>query len=139
MPQRIPILFLALMLLIAATVAGWLWVLPRFANQQPEELPRVQGQVLWRGVPLGGGTIVFTPDPERGGSGPLAVGVIGPDGRYTLTTDGKPGAVAGWHRVSIAGLAGTVPLPDVYHNPEQSKQSREVKTGTVNTIDLQLE
>jgi hypothetical protein len=110
--------------------------------RRSDDLPSVTGQVFLHGVPLAGGTIVFTPDPERGGSGPLASGVIGSDGRYSLTTEGRRGAVPGWHRVSVAALVAPPegpPLPDRYHDPERSGQACEVKSGAANTIDLRLE
>jgi hypothetical protein len=111
-------------------------------SRRSEDLPVVTGQVFLHGKPLTGGTIVFTPDSERGGSGPLATGVIGSDGRYSLTTEGRRGAVPGWHRVSVAALRNPPdgpPLPDHYHDPEQSGQSCEVKSGMANSIDLHLE
>jgi hypothetical protein len=110
------------------------------------ELPAVQGRVFRHGQPLSGGTIVFTPDPEHGGgSGPLAVGEIDAEGHYTLHTQGKPGAVAGWHRVTIAppapndGASAAGDLPGRYRDPERSGLCREVKGGQANTIDINLE
>ena len=74
---------------------------------QDEAVPApVHGRVFYKGVPLSGGSIVFTPDIERGGSGPLARGDIGPDGRYVLNTDGRAGAAPGWHRVTIVAIEG---------------------------------
>src|SRR5262249_6880302 len=52
-----------------------------------EKHEMVRGQVRYRGTVVGGGTIVFAPDPELGGDGPLAKGVIAPDGSYMLHTD----------------------------------------------------
>jgi hypothetical protein len=107
-----------------------------------ERVP-VQGQVFYRGRPLAGGTIVFTPDPERGGSGPLAVAEVGADGHYSLRTDGKPGAVPGWHRVTVAPTAPAAEpapaLPRRYTDPETSGLSREVQPGRANFIDLHLD
>jgi len=107
----------------------------------------VQGRVLFRGQPLGGGTVVFTPDAERGASGPLATAEIGADGRYSLRTNGQPGAVPGWHRVTVAppsrsqaaGSPVLATLPRHYSHAEHSGQCHEVKPGIVNTIDIQLE
>jgi hypothetical protein len=100
--------------------------------------------VNFRGQPLPGGFIVFTPDPERGGRGPLAFGKIEADGRYVLTTDGKPGAVVGWHRITIAASSSNTPgynavLPAHYCDPDQSGQSFEVLPDQVNSHDLNLE
>jgi len=108
-----------------------------------EPLWEVQGQVLLRGKPLRGGTIVFVPDPTRGSGGPLARAEIQSDGHYRLSTGDRPGAVVGWHRVTVASIAPagspTNDLPDRYRDPETSGQCCEVKPGQVNTIDLHLE
>jgi hypothetical protein len=116
-----------------------------------DKLPQVQGRVFFRGTPLNGGTIVFTPDPDRGGHGPLAAGEIQPDGRYTLYTGQEPGAVPGWHKVTVAPAspiqppnngAGVVPmavLPRQYSHPERSGQVHEVKPGIGNNIDIYLD
>jgi len=60
-------------------------------------LGKVAGKVTVAGRPVTTGTIMFTPD-----SGPSAVGAIGPDGGYTLTTvKSGDGALVGKHRVTI--------------------------------------
>jgi hypothetical protein len=113
-------------------------------------LAPVRGHVYYHGAPLAGGAIVFTPDPEHGGRGPLACARIGDDGGYILSTGSVLGAVAGWHRVSFktfaaapdpAGAAGAVDarLPSRFSDPEKSGQVREVKAGQANVIDFQLE
>jgi hypothetical protein len=116
------------------------------------ELQPVHGRVYYRGSPLAGGTIVFTPDPERGGAGPLAYGEIESDGHYRLYTErNRPGAVAGWHRVTVVSLeappAGISEaeapvrsvLPARYRDPELSGLAREVKAGADNTLDFNLD
>src|SRR5262245_42189900 len=65
---------------------GLLLVLAVLGCGRDDRLTPVRGQVFYHGRPLAGGTIVFTPDAERGGRGPLACGEIGADGRYTLHT-----------------------------------------------------
>jgi hypothetical protein len=109
-----------------------------------EELVPVYGKVLFRGRPLAGGTIVFVPDPERGGHGPLAMGTIDAEGNYVLRSDGRPGVVPGWHRITIAAPpsasdAGESRLPPRYTDPEHSGLAREVLAGKPNVIDLPLE
>jgi hypothetical protein len=125
-----------------------LLLLPAGCGGGAPKLAPVRGQVFYRGQPLAGGTIVFTPDPERGGSGPLACGEIGGDGRYTLRTAEELGAVPGWHRVTVAPLApapgappvaGPLTLPRKYSDPEQSGQDCEVKAGLANVHDFHLE
>jgi hypothetical protein len=98
----------------------------------------VQGTVYYRGVPLEAGTIVFIPDVERGGSGPIGHAEIRPGGAFTLRTDEGTGLAPGWHRVTIAG-AGNRPLPARYSDPELSGLEREVTAEKVNIIDIRLE
>jgi hypothetical protein len=96
----------------------------------------VQGKVFYRGELITNGTIVFSPDPERGGKGPMAWAKIGSDGRYQLLTDGRTGATPGWHRITIACSRK---LPARYLDPELSEQRFEVRTDRANTCDLHLE
>jgi hypothetical protein len=110
---------------------------------QPELVP-VCGKVSFHGRPLTGGTIVFAPDPVRGGRGPLGIATIGNDGRYVLRSDGKPGIVPGWHRITICGAtpltgSGDATLPGRYTDPEHSGLSREVLAGKANVLDLALD
>jgi hypothetical protein len=109
----------------------------------PTDAPKtgaVQGRVYFHNQPLHGGTIVFTPDAERGNDGPMATGEIQADGSYKLQTGKEPGAVVGWHRVTIAsGPEGTQLLPRKYSDPKLSDQSREVKAGQANAFDFHLE
>jgi hypothetical protein len=104
-----------------------------------EPLADVEGCVYFHGAPLAGGTIVFSPDPSRGGSGPLARAEIGADGHFQLRSGDRSGAAIGWHRITIAAtgtnLAG---WPRHYCDPEQSGLYREVKSGP-NTLDLRLD
>jgi hypothetical protein len=104
-------------------------------------LATVQGQVFYRGKPLSGGTIVFTPDPERGCRGPQAWAEIKAEGRFDLHTEGRRGALPGWHRVTIAPSDGdrSGRLPGRYRDPEQSGQRFEVKAERVNQCVLHLE
>jgi hypothetical protein len=106
------------------------------------KLTPVRGRVYYRGGPLPGGTIVFTPDPRHGGRGPQAWGEVGADGRYSLRTGGDPGAAPGWHRVTVApapSRPGAPALPGRYRDPELSGQCLEVKPDQVNTLDIHLD
>jgi hypothetical protein len=117
---------------------------------QNDKLTPVRGQVFFHGQPLCGGTIVFTPDAERGGHGSLACGEIDAEGRYSLHTGDRLGVAAGWHRVTIAppalaaapGRPATPPaidLPRTYSDPEQSGLLREVQPGKSGEQDFHLE
>jgi hypothetical protein len=116
----------------------WFAALTGCGTQAAKREP-VQGHVYFHNEPLRGGTIVFTPDAERGNDGPMATGEIQPDGRYTLHTGPDAGAVVGWHRVTIAAGPNGQALPVRYSDPKLSEQGREVKAGQPNTLDFHLE
>ncbi len=127
------------MRLISCGACCWL-VLLLGCGESSEPLAPVQGQVFYRGKPLAGGTIVFTPDPQRGGHGPQAWAEISPDGRYYLQTADRKGATPGWHCVTVAPSKNdSCRLPARYRDPEQSGQHFEVKPERVNVCDLHLE
>jgi hypothetical protein len=114
-------------------------------------LVSVTGRVTYHGVPLRTGSIVFTPDPRRGGAGLQARAEIQPDGVYHLRTGDAAGATPGWHRITVVALEATavrpgeafsIPrllLPAKYADPEMSGLCREVAAGRENRIDLDLE
>src|SRR6266851_143305 len=95
-------------------------------------LEPVTGKVTVNGSPLTAGLVTFAPDASKGNTTNLAaLGKIGEDGSYTLTTDGKSGAPAGWYKVSVstdipptdAGTgtpAASIKLNPLYKNPETS-------------------
>jgi hypothetical protein len=125
--------------LVLATCAG--------CNQQAKPREIVQGRVTYRGAALPGGTIVFTPDVERGGDGPMATAEIKADGSYSLQTAGESGAASGPYRVTIASEAPVLPdrtkspvaLPQMYSDAEKSGLKREVKAGEANIINFDLD
>ncbi len=106
----------------------------------------VKGSVYFRGQPIKGGLIVFTPDIERGSQGPLAKGTIGSDGHFTLASEGSAGVAPGWYRVTIADNGSPLPSAEnpypgpsrKYRNPDLSGLIREVKLGTENVFEFQL-
>jgi hypothetical protein len=120
-------------------------------DEQPR-LAIVHGTVSHDGVPLPGGTIVFTPDPARGNVGLLARAEIQSDGTYSLRTGDQPGATPGWHRVTVVcvqaaaepppGQRFAVPrslLAPKYRDPEQSGLTCEVKPAQDNLLDFNLD
>ncbi len=68
-------------------VLGWLLLLAAGCGEKSVGLAPVRGTISYRRAPLSGGTIVFSPDPDRGGRGPLGYSEIRTDGSYTLWTD----------------------------------------------------
>jgi len=112
----------------------------------------VRGRVYYQGALVTGGTIVFTPDADKGGRGPLARGDIRPDGSYTLASEGQPGAAPGWHRVTIVSVQAAPDkpigtafadvrslLPRKYAAPDLSGLEGCVKPGEENVIDFHLD
>ena len=80
----------------------------------------VTGTVTCEGTPLKSGRIQFAPAAVPGEleAGKPALGVIGPDGRFTLQTYGNAdGAVVGTHRVSV--------WPDEPQGPDPRAETRE--------------
>jgi hypothetical protein len=127
---------------------GWLVLLAGCGSSLPPRAP-VAGLVTLDGQPLVRGTVTFAPDRGQGTIGPVAVGEIGADGRYRLTTDrhgaGGDGAVVGFHRVRVqsreAGEPGTLVrslIPERYGDPATSGLTAKVEAGKENHIDLEL-
>ena len=107
----------------------------------------VSGKVYYKGTPLKGGLIVFTPDAAKGESGPSAYGEIGPDGSYVLKTDAVAGAQPGWYRVTVASLSNTYTsldtppvslIPERYRDPQLSQLQVEVQPNVANPHDFNL-
>jgi len=78
-----------------------------------EPLYTVSGKVMHGKTPLTGGQITYIPDESKGNKTKHSPsGKIGSDGSYTLTTDGKTGAPAGWYKVIVTtqtpGMGGAV-------------------------------
>jgi len=90
------------------------------------QMAKVSGKVTYKGKAVPTGTIMFHPD-----SGPTAVGAIGPDGAYTLTTIKKgDGAVVGSHRVTIQATtvgSGSLADPSSFEEEMQLAQRKDPK------------
>src|SRR5687767_13348261 len=66
-------------------------------------LPPVKGKVTVDGAALTSGSVRFVPDTTKGNKATTEpAGEIGSDGTYTLHTNGKPGAPAGWYKVTVS-------------------------------------
>jgi hypothetical protein len=102
-------------------------------SQNGLNLGRVSGKVTYKGEPVRNGTVMFMPDESKGTQGPPAMGVLGTDGAYVMTTDQTgDGAIVGIHKVGIMAL-GTTPL-----NPDEAevKEKDEVKAFFANKSAL---
>lgn len=78
-----------------------------------DRLLPVTGRVLINGKPLEGkeGTVVLKPDASKGNKSRVApFGSLKLDGTFSVLTDGRPGAPAGWYKVVVtAFLPGANP------------------------------
>jgi hypothetical protein len=134
---------------MAAILAAFAGVFLAGCGHSPDLPPMadVHGQVTLDGKPLPRGFVQFVPDPVHGTTGPTAVGKIDADGHYALITAGVPGAIVGFHKVSVESteeqkrLDAPPPpslIPKHYNNPDTSQLIREVKADQDNVINLEL-
>lgn len=85
-------------------------------------LAKVRGKITVKGSPVTSGTVMFEPETPNA---PPAVGSIGADGSFVLSTeDAGDGAVVGPHRIAIVGLeeiaGGDQPsMPDPVKSPRE--------------------
>ena len=108
----------------------------------------VSGRVLFNGQPVAGGLVVFTPDPQRGGTGNPAHAETGPDGDFALALGASAHIPAGWYRVSLAP-APVVPdpasasqwpvFPAKLARPDLSGLEREVQAGKNHVFEFAVE
>lgn len=120
-------------------------------NSGNSALSPVRGQVLYKGNPLPKGTVVFSPDPQKGVNGPLALASVRQDGNFTMQTEALDGVYPGWYRVTVVAVETGIPqadgglsfpyslLPEKYRDPELSGLVCEVKPGKVNRFRFNLE
>jgi hypothetical protein len=117
-------------------------------SNKPTTLNHVTGKVLYKGVPLRSGLIVFTPDSTRGETGKIAFSKIKEDGTYTIYTGDAPGATTGWYRVTVASISGSETsydapsvsvIPDKYRDPQLSLLQCEVKSNIDNHLNFNLD
>ena len=104
----------------------------------------VSGKVIYQGEPVTVGTVTFHPE----GEGNPAVGLLGEDGSFTLSTYAPDdGAVVGTHSVTIdipPPLDGTPPedafsVPDEYTSPETTPLKVEVTEEGEEGLEFALE
>ena len=110
-------------------VVGMLAACVLVAGCGKKSLPVVAttGTVKLDGEPVGGATVTFMPT-----AGPPGTAVTDDQGRYTVQTGGRPGAIVGENVVSIAKLAAPAALPVMPENPtpDDMRKAAENKTKT---------
>jgi len=110
----------------------------------PSGWAQVEGRVTLDGEPLGSGTVVFLTAGQSSG-----VGMIGPDGTYTVMTGSRKGMEPGDYRVTVTAFdapaptpPGEPPMPPLitplkYNNVEASGLSAQISAGS-NRCDFDL-
>jgi hypothetical protein len=135
---------------MATSLLAALVVVPGCTSGGPRvELAEVNGKVTLDGQPLAGVIVTYFPATDEFEGLGFARGTTDAHGRYTLETDGKPGAAVGKNRVVVrwprernddraAGGKGgqTIPLP--YTVANDTPLTVEVRSGSPQAIDLPL-
>lgn len=108
----------------------------------------VRGTALYRGQPLTGGTITFSPNPEKGYDGPILQGVISEDGTFEVSPLEGMKIRPGWYRIAIAPKSGSVDFPSpenpypglplFFRNPVLSGLEKEIKPSGENQFYFDL-
>lgn len=117
-------------------------------SKDPFPLAPVHGTVTFKGKPIEFGRVVFV--PAQGTPGPQAVGKIGPDGSFRMTTANRDGAAVGHHVVTVHCRREPTPeevrnlviteslIPLHYAREDRSPLSFQVKDGR-NELPIKLE
>ena len=115
------------MVVIAGIVAGAGYGVWTFANT-PKGLVAYTGRVLYQGKPVVGSVMTQNLDDKFDSAG----GTLDADGRFTLDTNGEPGANAGRHKLAIISFEKGAPprplVPADYTNISSTPLIIEVTT-----------
>jgi hypothetical protein len=118
------------------------------SNPNDQNTAIVRGKITYNGNPVTKGNVTFYPDVM----GPAAMGMINPDGTYSLSTYATgDGAVVGTHKVAVVSKeeqtnfeANAPPtdgkwlVPAKYFLEATSGLTAEVKAGQENEINFDL-
>jgi len=90
--------------MVAAVVGGGYYALNE--AQGPREKVKFTGVVTYQGKPVTVGSVMteFVGDPMD-----FSIGFLDAEGRFSLETNGEPGASVGRHRVRISSMAPGIP------------------------------
>jgi len=129
-----------MILLICSGIGGGAWLLWGELQGAPAKFP-FTGQVLFNGKPVTTGSIMT----ERvGDKFDAALGFLDSEGRFSLETNGDPGASEGTHKVIISSMAPGFPprplVPAIYVDLKSTSLTLEVTSDpSKNTIVFELE
>jgi hypothetical protein len=113
-------------------------------------LTTVEGQVTVDGQPLKGGTVTFYDASSGTNKGVDITGVVGSDGKYKMTTNGKAGVPKGKYKATVNAASASssgdaadptkaVAAPTTGAAPPPPQQQINVKYGSFTTTDLTVE
>lgn len=130
-------------------LAGFCLVLVAFLSGCGENVARVKGTAAYKGAPVKGGTVIFSPIGAGLEPGSPATADVKSDGTFRMVTNtGSDGAIVGKHRVSYTPPAQELteeqrknpkyiaPLPP-YMGLVAKQTEIEIKPGD-NTIEIEL-
>jgi len=108
-----------------------------------EKLYPVKGKVLLDGTELKAGIVTFVPDTEKGNKAKSSPqGQVGADGTYTLSTDGRSGAPAGWYKVTVStrtpGMGGGTQVGSTPGDAALEKAPVEIHAKYTNPAETDL-
>ncbi len=128
-------------LLSLAAGAGAVAVQGGCSPSKPPREQTVCGRLTFQGRPVAGGTVVFTPDPERGGAGKPLRTATAADGTFTLRPADGP-VPPGWYRVALAPPPTDPtdpPSPPQLGRPDRSGLARQVTAGKDHVFEFAVE
>jgi hypothetical protein len=93
-----------------------------FAGCGGPSLKPASGTVTYKGAPVEGASVVFSPV-----KGPLGNGTTDASGKYTISTEGKPGAMLGKHEVMISKFTSPTTVPGGGTSPQDMINAAKAK------------
>lgn len=110
-------------------------------NTAPPPAPclPVSGTVTMNKKTLPTGTVRFSPDASKGNtSKESAIGLIQPDGTYSLVTNGRAGAPLGWYKVTVDPNAVPGELPAGQAPPKPPAINAKYKKADTSGILIEV-
>ncbi len=129
-----------MILLVCGLIGGGAWLLQNELQGAPAKYA-FTGQVLFKGKPVTVGTVMTQRVDDKFDA---ALGFLDGEGRFSLETNGEPGASAGTHKVVISSMGPGFPprplVPAVYVDLKSTPLTIEVTSEPgKNTIVFELE
>ena len=108
-----------------------------------QKLVNAGGKVTYNGAPLPAAQVVFVPEGDQ----PTAIATTDDQGQFTISTEGRPGAVAGNYKVAVTAIkmlkeikpeeAASLTNEQIYANQKSlipEKYNNTVSSGLTATV-----